>query len=72
MDAAFIRLLTLLCLGFVLSVCLGIFIGYKWHEKRTLEDESDSDYSDSDTEDEEISDEEDEDPGDSCFDVFII
>ena len=72
MDAVFLRVIILACLGFLLSIGLGIFICYKWHEKQTIEDDSDSDYSDSDTEDEEESDEEDEDPGDLCFGRFSI
>ena len=56
MDAVFLRVIILACLGFLVSIGLGIFIGYKWHEKQTIEDDSDSDYSDSDTEDEEESD----------------
>ena len=72
MDAVFLRVIILACLGFFLSIGLGIFIGYKWHEKQTIAADSDSDYSDSDTEDEEESDEEDEDPGDLCFGRFSI
>ena len=67
MDSVFLRVALLACLGFLLSIGLGFFIGYKWHEKRTIEDDSDSDYSESEEEDEEESEEEDEDPGDMCW-----